>query len=161
CKGTDVGVAPAVMKSGDIGNFLDGVTTCSLSTPIGGTLEGLLGYAGLKDTTRDNYVILVTDGDERCSGDGPGAPTKLRMLTPPVKPFAVGFGGDVDATVLTNIATNGGTARAGDPKYYQADDEAALKAAFATITGSALSCTYSLAMKPDDPTKIFVYFGAN
>jgi hypothetical protein len=160
CKGMDVGVAPMAMTSGNIGAFLDDVTTCNLSTPIGGTLEGLLSYAGLEDTARDNYVILVTDGDERCNGDGPGAATMLRMLSPSVKTFAVGFGGDVDKTVLNAIATNGGTPRAGDPKYYQADDEATLKAAFATITGSALSCTYSLASRPDDPSKIFVYFGA-
>src|SRR5262249_45135602 len=63
-----------------------------------------------------------------------------------------------DPAALNAIATAGGTALAGTTKYYQADNAAALQAAFAAIAGKVLSCSYKLSMAPPDPNLLYVYF---
>ena len=60
-------------------------------------------------------------------------------------------------TNLADIATAGGTPRAGTPKYYQADDAPGLLAAFNLIARGALGCEYRLATAPPDASKVFVY----
>ena len=45
-----------------INAFLGGAQTCSFGTPTAEELTALTSYAGLKDTTRANYIVLVTDG---------------------------------------------------------------------------------------------------
>ncbi len=127
-------------------------------TPTGDTLAGLTGYAGLEDTARDNYVLLITDGMETCNGDGVAAVTALRAETPEIKTFVVGFGGEVDAATLDAMAQAGGTARPSAPFYYQADSAAELMAAFDAIGGSVLSCSYQLMGTPADPADLYIYF---
>ena len=140
-----------------ISDFLMSAGTCSFGTPIAEELTGLLGYAGLQDTTRTNYVLLVTDGMATCDDPVPQV-AALRAQTPEVKTFVVGFGDGVDPAQLTDMAEAGGTARAGTPAYYQADDAALLRAAFASIAGSVLSCEYALSEVPPDPDQLYVYF---
>jgi hypothetical protein len=146
-----------------ITTFLAGASTCSTSnpsfrTPLGATLTALNGYAGLKDTARSNFVLVLTDGQENCNGDPPAAAAALQAQTVPVKTFAVGFGSGVDATELNNVAQKGGTARAGGPPYYYvASDAASLAAAFASIAGQVLSCSYALSEKPKDLSQLYVY----
>ncbi len=159
CRGSVVGVPLGATTSGPIGSYLDTTTTCGLRTPIGGTMSSLVDFEPLGDTTRDNYVVLVTDGDENCGGNGPAAVTELRERTPPVRTFVIGFGGGVNAGLLNQMATNGGTARPGTTKYYQADNENALNAAFEEIAGSVAPCSYTLSGDPDDPSRIFVFLG--
>jgi len=141
----------------DINGEMDGASPDG-STPIGDTLDGLVSYAGLGDTTRDNYILLLTDGEERCDGDGEAAVTALRNRTPEVKTFVVGFGGEVDPDALNAMAVAGGTDLPGATKYYQADDAAALQAAFDAIGGSVLSCSYELSEIPPDLDELYVYF---
>lgn len=147
----------------DVATTLDSpdLRTCTLMTPIAATLKGLVSYAGLGDTTRDNFVVLVTDGSQNCSADGaPGAQaTALQGRTPPVKTFAVGFGGAVDPAELNDIATKGGTALPGTTKYYKADDAQGLVDAFNSIIGSVVSCDYTLSQQPDSPDLLRIYFG--
>ena len=128
------------------------------STPIGDSLAVLTDYAGLEDPMRANYVLLITDGEERCDGDGEAGATALRMETPEIKTFVVGFGGEVDPDALNAIAVAGGTALPGDPSYYQADDAASLTMAFADIAGAVLSCSYELSEVPPDLEALYVYF---
>lgn len=130
------------------------------STPIGGSLEAVTGHPSLQDPSRPNYILLLTDGEERCGGDGEAAVSALRTLDPEVKTFVVGFGDGVEAGDLDAMAVAGGTALAGSPKYYQADDEASLTAAFSAIGGMVLTCAYEirdngLALEPKD---IHVFF---
>jgi hypothetical protein len=162
CQGVNNAV-PLGFGNGDaIGAYLDTAGRCSLGTPIGNSLTVLGSYAGLDDTTRPNYIMLVTDGQEQnCNGNGPAAATTLRQHTPEIKTFAVGFGGEVDTAVLTAIATNGGTARAGTPKYYQADNQAQLETAFDNIAGSVVACDYTLSSEPNDPNRLSVYLGTD
>jgi hypothetical protein len=124
-------------------------------TPIGGALHLAAMHPGLMDPNRANFVMLVTDGKENCGGNPVNETKALAMAG--IKTFVVGFGGDVDATMLTNMAVNGGTARNTMPRYYQADDPASLTAAFASIAQGAIGCDYKLQSTPPDPSKIFVY----
>ncbi len=130
------------------------------STPIGGALAAVRDEPALADRDRPSYVLLVTDGEERCGGDGEAEVSALRALDPEVKTFVVGFGDGVSASALEAMAVAGGTARAETPAYYQADDEASLRETFSTIGGLVLSCAYAiddagLDLEMDD---IFVYF---
>jgi hypothetical protein len=124
-------------------------------TPIGGALHIAAGNAGLMDPTRADFVMLVTDGKENCGGNPVDEVKAMAMAN--IKTFVVGFGADVDATTLNNMAVYGGTARNTTPRYYQADDQMSLNAAFASIAAGAVGCDFKLSMAPPDPNKITVY----
>lgn len=118
------------------------------------------------DPTRPSYALLMTDGAQAgCSAAGGNAGTvKIiqGMLAAGVKTFVVGFGSGVNVTQLNNFANAGGVPY-NDPAnptlhYYQADDAVGLKAAFDTIAGSILGCTFTLSSVPPDPNKVFVFF---
>ena len=152
--------APTIVTVGDqratqIATALD-ANAPGGSTPIGAVLVSAGMVPELADATRANYVMLVTDGTETCMGNGvQAAADNLAMRG--IKTFVIGFGGEVDAVNLADIATAGGTPRAGTPRYYQADDAPGLLAAFNVIAQGALGCEYRLATAPPDPSKVFVY----
>ena len=124
-------------------------------TPIGRTLNAHLGYAGLQDVDHPNFILLITDGDDTCNNsNGPAAASA--HLAQGTKTFVVGFGQQVDANELNQMAENGGTAFAGATKYYQADDATQLNAALDAIGGSALGCNFML--NADMDASIFVHF---
>lgn len=124
-------------------------------TPIGAALRLASMHPGLMDPSRANFVMLVTDGKENCNGK-PVDEVKAMAING-IKTFVVGFGADVDRTMLTNMAVNGGTARNTTPRYYQADDQVTLNAAFNSIAQGAIGCDFKLAKAPPDPNKIYVY----
>lgn len=128
-------------------------------TPIGATLNALTTYAGLHDPTRENYVLLITDGSESCGASNSGllAVNALRAGTPDIKTFVVGFGSGVDVAAMNAMAQAGGTAQAGAMSYYQADNAASLATAFDAIGAAVLSCTYTLTGQPDE-NSMFVRF---
>jgi hypothetical protein len=140
----------------DIADVLGDAETCSLGTPTAEALEPLQDYPGLEDQGRPNFILLITDGQSTCADPVPMVEA-LRDQTPAIQTFVVGFGADVDPDELNDMADAGGTALAGDPKYYQADDAQALVDAFAEIAGSVLSCSYVLDMVPPDPDELYVY----
>jgi hypothetical protein len=135
------------------------VTATGSGTPIGAALLLASKRAELTDMTRANFVLLVTDGMENCSGD-PVAAVKA-MAARGVKTYVVGFGADVDATRLGQLAVEGGTARLGGTKYYQADDQATLDTAFSQIAQGASGCDFKLAKAPPDLKKVFVAVDGN
>ncbi len=140
----------------EITGVLEDVKTCSLGTPTAEALEPMKDYAGLEDQDRPNFILLITDGQSTCA-DPATMIEELRMQTPEILTFVVGFGADVDPGELNDMAEAGGTALMGDPKYYQADDAQALVDAFADIAGSVLSCSYVLDAVPPDPAELYVY----
>ena len=132
--------------------------TAESGTPIYSTMNALRSYGGLKDTAHSNYVLLLTDGKEECSWSDPAAPVQqLRNQSPSVKTFVVGFGSGVNTAQLNDMATKGGTARAGSPKYYQANNATDLSNALAAILGTVLSCTYTLDQVPEDLDELYIY----
>lgn len=150
-------VAPGATTATAINDALGDASTCSFGTPTAENLAALVGYAGLKDTSRANYVLLVTDGQSTC--DDPVAQVEaLRAQDPEVKTFVVGFGDGVDPDELNAMATAGGTAIAGGPPYYYvASDAASLADAFAAIAGTVLSCSYTLSGTPPNLDALYVY----
>jgi hypothetical protein len=157
CGAGAINVPIGPMKETPVTNFINGAGTCSFGTPIAEELASLVNYPGLGDMTRPNYVLLLTDGMPTCDDPTPQV-TALRRRTPEVKTFVVGFGAEVDRNQLRDMARAGGTARTGTPEYYQADDAASLRSAFAAIAGSVVSCTYALGTRPPDPMQLYVYF---
>ncbi|MFT3712459.1 MAG: VWA domain-containing protein [Archangium sp.] len=155
CVPGPVSVSVGDMRGAQIATALD-MNGPGGRTPIGGVLTAAGAVPELADLTRANYVMLVTDGTETCNGDGVMAATQ-NLAQKGIKTFVIGFGGEVDATNLSDIATAGGTPRPGMTKYYQADDAPSLLAAFNTIAQGALGCEYRLATPPPDPSKVFVY----
>jgi hypothetical protein len=154
------GITPVDVGAGTesmITNYMRDSGTCMLRTPTAEMLGTLYDYPGLEDTTRANYILLLTDGMANCDDPVP-AVQMLREQMPEVKTFVVGFGDGVDPDQLRDMARAGGTARQGDPEYYQADDAASLRAAFASIAGAVLSCEYTLSAVPPDPDLLYVYF---
>jgi hypothetical protein len=128
-------------------------------TPIGGTIAALEAYAGLQDTSRDNYILLLTDGEETCDGDGAAAVEAINAANPSVRTFVVGFGAGVDPDALNAMAVAGGTALDGATDYYQADDATSLDSAFADIAADVLGCTYDLDEPPAGASQLYVYVG--
>jgi hypothetical protein len=127
-------------------------------TSTGRTLLALVGEPSLQDPTRDNAVLLVTDGGEsdECTSDtenGPLGAGALYAQTPSVHTYVVGFSRDVPADALTEVAVAGGTGT-----YYQADSADDLIEALDTIAGAVATCEFRLEGEVPDPSEIYVYF---
>lgn len=117
----------------DAGNF----------TPMAQTLDEALAYAPLMDGSRDNHVIIITDGWQWCSPYDPATrftPVESveRLHAAGVTVHVVGFGAAVDSLTLNRAAVAAGTALPGcdetlaDPAalghcYMQADDMVGLR----------------------------------
>lgn len=157
CATGTVFVDPGPMTAEAINESLDDAQTCSFGTPTAESLESLLDYSGLEDPTRDNYVLLITDGQSTCEDPIPIV-AALRDRDPEVRTYVLGFGDGVDPDELEAMAEAGGTALPGDPAYYQADDAASLDQALQSIGGNFLSCSYSLDQPLDDPDQLYVLF---
>jgi hypothetical protein len=140
-----------------IRDFLAGADTCSFGTPTAEALEVLVDYEGLQDPDRANTILLITDGQSTCDDPVPRV-TDLRNESPGIQTFVVGFGSSVDPEELADMAEAGGTARAEDPPYYQADDDASLMEALMSIGGGVLSCSFELSSVPPDEELLFIYF---
>jgi len=137
---------------------LPGTATGS-GTPIGAALLLASKRPELTDMNRANFVLLVTDGMENCSGDPVSAVKDMAKRG--IKTYVVGFGADVDPTRLQQLAVEGGTARLGTTKYYQADDQTSLNMAFSQIAAGAAGCDFKLAKVPPDLNKIYVAVDGN
>ncbi|MBI3182857.1 MAG: VWA domain-containing protein [Myxococcales bacterium] len=154
CKPAGVSVQVADSTAPAIATVLD-ATAPGGKTPIGGVLNSAATVQALSDPNRANYVMLVTDGKETCSGSPVTAVKSL--FSKGIRTYVIGFGGAVDPNTLTTMAIEGGTARATTPRYYQADDAAALQAALASIAQGALGCDFKLAKTPPDASQLYVY----
>jgi hypothetical protein len=119
---------------------------------------------GLADTTRPNYVMLVTDGAQSsgCSlgGGAAGAVATVADLHDHrgVSTFVVGFGSEVDDLQLTELANAGGKALPGTPAYYKADTADTLDAALQSVTSQVASCSYHVDPPPPDLNLTYVVF---
>ncbi|MFO0568420.1 MAG: vWA domain-containing protein [Polyangiaceae bacterium] len=124
-------------------------------TSTGKSLSALTGEASLKDATRSNVVILLTDGAEssQCVGscNGPCGAGQLLAQTPSVKTYVIGLG--VGAQAIDAIAAAGGTA-----KSLPSNNQAELDAAFSKVADAVASCDYVLDNAPADANGIYVYF---
>jgi hypothetical protein len=130
------------------------------NTPTAGALATVIAQGNLKDATRENVVVLATDGLPNCGDvDVAGKITTLYNQTPSVKTYVIGVGaGTASNPVLLNAwADAGHTARAGATKYYQTNSQTELKAAFDAIAGGIASCTFKMSQAAPDPSKLYVF----
>jgi hypothetical protein len=126
------------------------------STPTCAAVNNLRGQAVMKDATRGQYILLITDGSPNCQGAAPCAnanqvtdtTTQIAAAlaqTPPIKTFVVGFGALTAAEQMAMDAfANAGGVPNNDPNfpghtYYPADNQTVLLASLnkilTTITG--------------------------
>ena len=131
---------------------------CFQSTPLGGALFLAAIYGGLGEATRDNYVLVLTDGEENCNGDPSTAVALIRGRDPEVKTFVVGFTQGVAGArdELNAMADAGGTATANNPRYFQADNGQELEEAFSAIANTVISCTIQLSGTPPVAERLYV-----
>ena len=139
-----------------------GATSPGGNTPTAATLDYVRLHGGLNDTTRANVVVLATDGEPNCGDtDVTGKIQSLYSASPSVRTFVIGLGTETasNPTLLNAWADAGHTARSGATHYYQSNSSADLSAAFQTIVGGIVSCTFSLSSVPPDPTQLYVWLG--
>jgi hypothetical protein len=127
------------------------------NTPTAATLDKVLKMGQLTDPTRENVVVLATDGLPNCSVAG-----KINALynaTPSVKTYVIGVGDGTasNPTLLNAWADAGHTARSGATHYYQTNSPTELKAAFDAIAGGIVSCTFQVGQQPPDPSQLYVW----
>jgi hypothetical protein len=140
-------------------------------TPTTAAMQGVLDHVSLTDGTRNNYVVLMTDGLPNCAGNPETGVTPiitaLYAQSPSVRTFVVGFGSETAPNPVASQATNpallndwaiaGHTDLAGPTKYYQASDATTLMAAFQDIVSGVASCTFNVTSTPPDPTLVVGY----
>ena len=116
------------------------------------TGEGPTAAPQLYDDEGDNYLLVVSDGeDANCFEGDPVSALASHVesirTTHDIRSFAIGITGTTTGTLadqLNAIASHGGTAFT---TFLPADDEAALTAALDSIASSVITCEYVL----DDP----------
>ncbi len=114
CEEGEILVSPDVNTAAAIDAALDPETTrLCRSTPIGAGLQTALdGLAALQNPIRDQYAMIVTDGQDTCSTPDPV--TKVQELAAAgVNTYVLGFdasGTGVDPEMLNNMACAGMTA---------------------------------------------------
>ena len=141
-------------------NYPDGPCVTNIDTAMLQAQQ----HKPLYDKTRDNFVLLITDGSQYgCSKAGGNKGTTAIItalwLKDKVVTFVVGFGSGVNAKWLNIFATAGGKP-VNDPKvkYYKAENQATLDKALAAIAKATFGCVYQLKKVPPTMNKIFVFF---
>lgn len=130
------------------------------NTPTAATLDYVIQNASLSDPTRQNVVVLATDGQPNCDDtDVEGRISTLYNGTPSVKTFVIGVGDGTASNpdLLNSWAVAGHTDRSGATKYYQSNSASELDSAFQSIAGGLASCTFALSTTPPDPTQLYVW----
>ncbi len=126
------------------------------STPLAAALDMMRLHGGIDDRTRDNNLVILTDGTPNCSCadrnaacERDAAVAAVEMLAnadPPVDVYVIGFG--------TSARTAQDTLRAmaqaaGHDDYYQADTVEELIGRLYQVAIENVSCTFGLDEWPD------------
>lgn len=152
------------------------------NTPTGATLQRIaqataeFGLPSADDTEwRNNYVLLVTDGEANCAGSGAealalvnSAMDSLLVRVPSVKTFVVGFATPSLAAPLNCNALHGGTSLCPEQTaetcytnakqcYYAAESSSALTNALKSIVGQAVNCEFRMDSVPPDLNRVYTY----
>jgi hypothetical protein len=149
CSVGDTLVAPALGNAAAIAAALpSGPPDTGNYTPMAQAIDAAAADPSLTDPARHPSLLLITDGWQWCSPYDAATRTwpvdaVERAAKAGISVFVVGFGGDVDARTLNQMAVAAGTAPGGcDPNatdarcYFQADSTADLDAALDTISAT-------------------------
>jgi hypothetical protein len=140
-------------------------------TPTGETLQVADNYEGLYDESRNNFVLLLTDGLPTCPAGEGSEPNEAdnqlaldavtSLHSHDIDTFVIGLGEDLNNSnpdLLNAMAEAGGRARPGPVKYYQANSLAELQEVLDSIGEQVMSCELQLDIPPDVPSWLWVYF---
>ena len=163
--GVDVMVAP--MNAANLSTKIGQTTPEGDGTPTGDGVLAAFNYLKGLSTTDPKYILLATDGDPSCPGDG--ITYALQQITAAhsagISTFVIGVGtGHDSGTNLDSMAIAGGQARPVtnplDTKYFPADSPDELAMTLKAITGQIASCVFSLGQRPPDMQFVNVTLGA-
>jgi hypothetical protein len=133
-------------------------------TPVSAALDEVRRVGGLDDPSRDNILLVMTDGQPNCacdSGDllcekqtAVAAVKRLVEADPPVDVDIIGFGTSAQNAheTLTAMAV-----AAGDEHYYQSDTIEELIGTLYDVALDNIPCTFYLDEWPE-PDKLVVHF---
>src|SRR5262249_30634809 len=117
--------------------------------------------------TDPKYILLATDGDPNCPGNGITYAVQqvTAALQAGIPTFVIGVGtGNSSSKNLDALAVAGGQPRPvttpASTRYFPADSPAALTDALNLITGQIAACVFSLGKQPPDPKFVNVTLGA-
>lgn len=158
CEEGEVMVSPDISTAAAINAAIDVETTrLCRSTPIGaGIATATAGLAAIQNSVRQQFVVLLTDGEDTC--DEPLVLSNMHALADTgVKAYVIGFdssGGGIDNGLLNDLACAGQTAtgfptpctadasghytandRTGPALYQLAEDAAQLTQTFQAFAG--------------------------
>ena len=109
------------------------------ATPLAGAIRRGTEYLmNLNDVNRKNVIVLITDGNQTCDGDGRPQNRAANALQAGFPVYVISFGrGATDTDTLNRMAAQGGTGN-----YYQADNSDQLLDSLLTIiqTATAEGC---------------------
>lgn len=127
-------------------------------TPTGPAIDSAAATVELKDSARGQFVLLITDGEPRCTtgvgmaGDPESVKraqeavdsiAKAAQQKPPIKTFVVGFGAlsAFQRDTLNRLATAGGVPDKTDAmyQYYRAEDAASLQVSLDKILRTVIT----------------------
>jgi hypothetical protein len=137
-------------------------------TPTGDGVLAAATYLKGLPTTDPKYILLASDGDPSCPGDG--ITYALQQISAAhdagFHTFVIGVGtGSHSGAHLDQMAIAGGEARPVtnpvDTKYFPADSPAELADTLKAITGQIASCIFSLGQSPPNPDFVNVTLAAN
>jgi hypothetical protein len=142
----------------DGGPNCNGAFTCTVDQCIP-NIENTL---GCPPGGPPNCCTQLPDGPYACLDTAATTSAVASMASAGVPVYVVGVPGSGPyAGVLDGLATAGGTARPGEPRYYAVDtpDQAALAAALSKIAAKiTATCTLHLDNPPPDENKVNVFF---
>ena len=153
CGPGSLDVAPALGNKSAIVSALGAPPpTAGNYTPMAQSLEAAADEASMQAAAGPRHVVLITDGWQYCVPYDPatrfdGTDAIAALNAKGIKTWIVGFGAEVDAAALNQMAVAAGTAKTGcdptsdDPAganncYFQVDNATELNMALSTIGGS-------------------------
>jgi Mg-chelatase subunit ChlD len=154
----DVPVAP--MNAAAVNAHINGTGPTGF-TPTADTMVNALAALGDRKIVADAvptpaYVLLVTDGEPQCPGDGgdqgPRTLEAVAALTDAgIKTYVIGYNLTVGSQLMNDMAAAGGT-----DHYYEVGNQQELSAAFREVTKDIVKCEFELSEIPKDPTFVRV-----
>jgi Mg-chelatase subunit ChlD len=118
------------------------------------------GIGGPDEQVTPKFVLLVTDGEPNCEGNSVQALNSTvaaieELAADGIRTYVVGYNTQTGQAkqAMDRMAAAGGT---GMKEHIAVENEQTLVAALEDITGRAISCTFVLEERPDDPTYVSV-----
>lgn len=105
-------------------------------TPMAGALDKLASEPALTCTTRDNIVVLLSDGMEGCGGDPVRAARNLTQGEVPIELFVIGFGTDSATDAQLSQIAGAAEASTGPDNFYTASTVEQLLARLYAVTAT-------------------------